>query len=101
MICAWEYFPNRKGLVTALALSGLGIGPFIFGYISLAIVNPENDIPQLEVEGGMIFDPSTKQTDRVPIMMRIDATLWTCLALIYVIFVSRPDQSTHSDNEDD
>ena len=30
LICAWEWFPTRKGLVTGLTLGGYGFGSFIF-----------------------------------------------------------------------
>jgi len=40
MICGWEHLPQRRGLVTGLALFGFGFGSFIFSLISTAIVNP-------------------------------------------------------------
>ena len=30
LICSWEYFPNKKGLVTGIILGGYGFGSFIF-----------------------------------------------------------------------
>ena len=99
LVCGWEYFPKRKGLVTALALSGLAVGPFIFGYISLAIANPENKVPELEVDGGLIFYPFEKQSDRAPQLIRIIGSLWTCLAVIAVILISKPEKPNNSDNE--
>ena len=30
LICCWEYFPKRKGLVTGVILGGYGFGSFIF-----------------------------------------------------------------------
>lgn len=30
MICGWEYFPSRKGLVTGIIVGAYGFGPFIF-----------------------------------------------------------------------
>lgn len=44
-ITAWEWFPERKGLVTGLIMSGYGFGPFIFGFVSSALVNPEDVKP--------------------------------------------------------
>lgn len=30
MICGWEWFPDKKGIVTGLTLGGYGFGSFIF-----------------------------------------------------------------------
>jgi hypothetical protein len=43
IICSWEWFPDNKGLVGGLILSGYGFGAFVFGFISTAIVNPDNE----------------------------------------------------------
>jgi OFA family oxalate/formate antiporter-like MFS transporter len=42
IICAWEWFPDRKGLITGLIIGAFGFGAFIFGFITTWIVNPEN-----------------------------------------------------------
>ena len=42
IICSWEWFPENKGLVGGLILSGYGFGAFVFGFISTAIVNPDD-----------------------------------------------------------
>ena len=42
IICAWEWFPERKGLISGLIIGAFGFGAFIFGFITTAIVNPEN-----------------------------------------------------------
>ena len=40
LICAWEWYPESKGLVTGIILGGFGIGAFIFGHVSTMFVNP-------------------------------------------------------------
>ena len=40
LICGWEYFPTRKGLVSGIALSSYGFSSFVFGLLSTALVNP-------------------------------------------------------------
>ena len=42
IICAWEWFPERKGLVGGLIISAFGFGAFFFGFYSTWIVNPED-----------------------------------------------------------
>ena len=45
----WSHLPGRKGLVSGLVVSGLGIGAFIFGIVTRLLVNPEN-LPPASVE---------------------------------------------------
>lgn len=34
IICGWEWFPERKGLVSGCVVAGYGFGAFIFGFIT-------------------------------------------------------------------
>lgn len=43
IMCGWEHLPSRKGLVSGLVIGGFGFGAFIFGFISTAIANPNNE----------------------------------------------------------
>ena len=51
IICSWEWFPDNKGLVGGLILSGYGFGAFVFGFISTAIVNPDDEAVELPGDG--------------------------------------------------
>ena len=42
VICAWEWFPERKGLICGLIIGACGLGPFIYGFLSTGMVNPDN-----------------------------------------------------------
>ena len=42
ILCAWEWFPSRKSLVSGIILAGYGFGAFLFGFVSTALVNPLN-----------------------------------------------------------
>ena len=72
LICAWEYFPEKKGLITGIIVGAFGFGAFFFGFISLALVNPNNASPDLEVTGGKIFKPETPEANNAPRMLRIN-----------------------------
>lgn len=39
-IC-WEYFPNRKGVVSGVIIGMFGLGGFSFNLISSHLINPE------------------------------------------------------------
>ena len=76
-------------MVSGIIIGGFGFGAFIFGFVSYAIVNPDNEKPTLEVDGGNIFDPSLSVSERAPFMIRVNAIAWACLALIAVLLVKK------------
>lgn len=89
IIAGWEYFPNNKGLVSGLIVGGYGFGSFIFGFISLAVANPEGRKPDYEVAGGKIFAPEDDISDNAPKMIRFNCLLWAIMYVIAVIFMKR------------
>ena len=42
IICAWSYFPRRKGMAGGIVIAGVGIGGFIYSIASTAFINPKN-----------------------------------------------------------
>ena len=42
MTAAWNYMPDKKGLVSGVILTGFGGGGFIFNLIGTKLVNPKN-----------------------------------------------------------
>lgn len=46
MVCAWDYFPERKGMITGILVGAYGLGSFIWAQISTRIVNPNNEEAQ-------------------------------------------------------
>lgn len=39
---AYEYYPNNKGLVSGIIVSGFGLGSFVMSWVVYGIVNPFN-----------------------------------------------------------
>jgi len=72
MILGWEYFPQKRGLVSGLIVLGFGFGSFIFGFISLAVANPDNENPTFKVQGGKIFSPDSPISSNAPKMLRVN-----------------------------
>ena len=33
IVCCWEWFPEKKGLMTGIIVAGFGFGSFIFGFV--------------------------------------------------------------------
>ena len=45
LAAGWSHLSERRGLVSGLVVSGLGIGAFIFGMVVAQICNPNNEAP--------------------------------------------------------
>lgn len=88
IICAWEWFPNRKGLISGLVIGAFGFGAFLFGFLSTAIVNPDNKPPG-HVEGtpDKLFPKDV--AEKVPEMFRTCLMAWSLLAFISIALVTR------------
>ena len=97
LICSWEYFPDKKGLVTGIILGGYGFGSFIFAQISTKLVNPTGAPPS-------VYDPDNDVTyfdaaiaDRVPFMIRTLVYIWTVLVVIGVALITRKSNDEGSE----
>jgi MFS transporter, OFA family, oxalate/formate antiporter len=101
IICGWEYFPTKRGLISGLIVGGFGFGSFIFSYISLAVVNPSGKEPDVKVDGGKIFGPDDPISSRVPLMIRINCAIWTFLLLSAVLIIRRKSHHGFVELEDD
>ena len=97
LICSWEYFPHKKGLVTGIILGGYGFGSFIFAQISTNLVNPTGAAPT-------VYDPDNDVTyfdaeiaDRVPYMIRTLVYIWIVLVLVGVLLITRKSNDEGSE----
>ena len=66
LICAWEWFPTKKGLVTGLTLGGYGFGSFLFSLISTRLVNPEHTNPTIYDAANDVTYYDSSVADRAP-----------------------------------
>ena len=97
LICAWEWFPDRKGLVTGLTLGGYGFGSFIFARVSTKLVNPDSKNPSIYVEANDVTYYERDVADRVPFMIRSLVYIWSALVLIAIILINRKPLETDED----
>ena len=72
-----RWFPEQKGLVTGIIISGFGGGAFLFGSIANALVNPDN----LAVSSDGYFDPKGPVASNVP-------TMYIFLGCLYLAFIT-------------
>ena len=82
-------------MVSGTISGGFGFGAFIFGFISFAIANPDNLKPEYPVDGGNIFHPDSPVSSQAPRMLRTNAAIWACLALVGILLVKKK-QSVNS-----
>ena len=94
IMCGWEWFPERKGLISGLIVAGYGFGAFIFGFVTTAIANPDNIKPHTPDDGTGDPDKLFPKDvgERVPEMFRTCLVYWAIFSVISILTVSRnPD----------
>mmetsp|Transcript_43040 Transcript_43040/g.31425 ORF Transcript_43040/g.31425 Transcript_43040/m.31425 type:complete len:130 (-) Transcript_43040:833-1222(-) len=67
MIASWEWFPKNRGFASGMILCGFGFGAFFFGFIAIALVNPNNEEPVVVENGDKLY--SYDVAERVPFML--------------------------------
>jgi OFA family oxalate/formate antiporter-like MFS transporter len=87
LICGWEYFPKKRGLVTGIVVGAFGCGAFFFSFIAKAIVNPENHPRDIIMPDGNLW--GSVIADRVPRLIRILCAIWAVLAFGGILFIKR------------
>ena len=85
---------DKKGVVTGVVLSAFGFSAFLFSFLALAIMNPENEDPTMLPNGHRIY--SEEIALRVPFLFKTLAVCFTVLGLICIAFIKRnPDFIEH------
>jgi len=79
-IC-WEYFPNRKGVVSGIIIGVFGLGGFSFNLISSALINPEG----VKKQGSFYPEDVHK---RVPAALRWLCLIYACLSVVTLILLN-------------
>ena len=91
IISAWEWFPERKGLITGLVLGAYGLGAFIYSFVTNAIANPQNISPFIPNDGTGTTDKlfPIDVANNVPFMFRICVICWFCQCLFGLLTITR------------
>lgn len=90
MVCGWEYFPNRKGLVTGIAIGAYGFSSFVFNPIITMMINPNNREAKIVINDDLNFFEEDI-AKRVPGTIRTLALIWTFLVVLSALLISRPN----------
>ncbi|CAI2368038.1 unnamed protein product [Moneuplotes crassus] len=89
VMCGWEYFPQWKGAVTGSIIAGFGFASFIFGFVSIAITNPDGEQAELKVAGGKIFSTESPVSSNAPSMLRIMCGIWCVFLILALLMIHR------------
>lgn len=54
--CGWQWLPTRKGLATGMILGAFGFGSFVFSFVALAVINPDNVKAEV-YDGQKLYPP--------------------------------------------
>mmetsp|Transcript_7864 Transcript_7864/g.11986 ORF Transcript_7864/g.11986 Transcript_7864/m.11986 type:complete len:484 (-) Transcript_7864:286-1737(-) len=92
IVAGWQWFPNRKGVVSGSVLVGFGSGGLVFNAIGTAMANPEGLTP---VEG--VFPDRVYQA--FPGMLRKLALIYMALSFCGAMLVSQPKESRAAEVE--
>lgn len=92
LVCGWEFFPAKKGLVTGIIISAYGFGSFGFGLLAIDIVNPDHVNPSIQALDQKFYTEDI--ADNVPHMIRALVYMWVPLVLIGVLLVTRREMRT-------
>ena len=87
LMAGWEWFPDRKGMVSGIIIGGFGFGSFIFGLIAMELVNPENKDPIKVQDGDPLFEKEI--AERVPFMLRTLCLIWVILISLGILMIRR------------
>jgi MFS family permease len=99
LVCAWEHFPNHKGLCTGIIVGSYGMGSFLFSLVAFSIVNPNNEKAEIKVSEDLSYF-SPEVANRVPAMLRVLVAIWSCLITIAICLISRPSNTSDSAEEE-
>ena len=87
LMISWEWLIGRRGLASGIILCGFGFGSFIFGFITTALVNPDNESAVKMPDGDHLY--TINVANNVPKMLRYLSFIWIGLAAIGIILIRR------------
>ena len=91
LVCGWEHFPERKGLITGIIIGAYGLGNFIFSQISTRIINTDNANATIFINEDLSYF-EWDVASRVPYCLRIMCIIWAVQIAVGIILISRPKE---------
>ncbi|OMJ78952.1 hypothetical protein SteCoe_21124 [Stentor coeruleus] len=87
LMISWSHFPNHKGRISGIIISGFGFGTTAFNLISTHIINPDNQKPSHKHDGTKYF--SDNVSSRLPNTLRILALCYFVISLIGILLLGK------------
>lgn len=91
MIVSWSHFPEYKGRVTGIILTGFGLGSAIFNIVLTELVNPDNLQANKYIDGEVYFEKLV--SDRFMNSLRILALIYLGLIVISLFLIENTSVS--------
>ena len=100
LIVSWSHFPEYKGRISGIIISGFGFGSAIFNLVATGMVNPGNAKPDHKIHGQKYFKSDI--AERFPSVLRYLALIYLVLSVIGIMLLSRPTKKDEKlvDNKD-
>jgi len=87
MYLVWRYIPGREGLLAGIVNAGNATGTFIFTYLSITMINPDN-VESVKVDSTSKTKPYPLHVaNNFPIVMRKLCLYWTIIAIIAIVAI--------------
>lgn len=89
LIVAWSYFKGNKGRVSGIVTAGFGASAAVFSIITLMLVNPDNVLPDIEIERDAVVSHyySEEIANNTPLMLRWVALILFCVGVVAIILM--------------
>lgn len=87
-VLCWEYFPERKGLLTGISSGAFGFGSFFYTILANKLTNPDDAKATIHIDDvTSYFEPEI--ANNVPGMLRVLVVIWTVQISVAILLVSR------------
>ena len=98
---AMKWFPNRKGLVLGLVLSGLGLSSFIIIPLQTGFINPNNLVSDYRPESSsdFFYFSQAEILDRVPYSFLLLGVIFLMFQLTGIVVMVEPESIAAANEE--
>jgi len=87
MYLVWRYIPGREGLLAGIVNAGNATGTFIFTYLSITMINP-NNVESVKVDSASTVKPYPLHVaNNFPVVMRKLCLYWAIIAIIAIVTI--------------
>ena len=84
---SWSHFPNHKGRISGIIISGFGFGTTAFNLIATHLINPDNKKADEKHQGEKYF--SKDVSDKLPETLRILAICYLVISIIGILLLGK------------